>query len=290
MILFLNGRLMPESKAALSVHDRGFLYGDGLFETIPVYGGVPFRWAQHLARFTAGAQQLRIRLPIAESTLRAAAAELIRRNRRLDAILRLALSRGVGPRGYSMRGADSPTLVMTLHPPVLVDRRRPRPWRLVTSTFRLPAGDPLAMVKSSNKLVQICARTEAEMRGADEAVLLNTRGEVTEAAGANLFWLEETTVRTSVGTTPLKAGVLPGVTRGVVCELCTALGWSWRERRIRPKALLAASGVFATLSTRGIVEVVSLDGQRLLRSRRVRTLQQAYWRLLDAETQAPGAG
>src|SRR5580765_5192962 len=117
MHVFLNGQIVPEEQAVVSVFDRSFLYGDGLFEAIPIFRGHPFRWAEHLARFARGAELLKIRCPFSDEAMRHAADELVTRNAMQDALLRLTLSRGISAqRGYSPKGADQPTLVMNLHP------------------------------------------------------------------------------------------------------------------------------------------------------------------------------
>src|SRR5262245_29607284 len=116
MLVFLNGKFVPEKKAVVSVFDRSFLYGDGLFEAIPIFNGKPFRWAQHIERFQRGIETLKIRLPHSHNELEKFAAQLVRKNRMPDALMRLTLSRGVGLRGYSPKGAKQPTMVMTLHP------------------------------------------------------------------------------------------------------------------------------------------------------------------------------
>src|SRR5437867_12906634 len=121
MFVLLNGQLVAEEQAAVPVTDRSFRYGDGVFETIPVYNGKPFRWAQHLERLTRGADFLKIRLAFAPKELRVLASELIERNQMPDAVLRLTLSRGPGERGYSPKGAASPRVVRTLHPAQPVD-------------------------------------------------------------------------------------------------------------------------------------------------------------------------
>src|SRR2546422_8771556 len=125
MIVFLNGQFVAEEQAVVSVFDRGFLYGDGLFETVPVYGGRPFRWAQHLERLARGADYLKIRLAFSPKELRKLAGELIERNGMPNALLRLTLSRGVGERGYSPKGADSPVVVMALYPASPADPQNP---------------------------------------------------------------------------------------------------------------------------------------------------------------------
>lgn len=283
MTVFLNGRFVPEEQAVVSVFDRGFLYGDGLFETLRVCRGRPFRWGQHLSRLQAGAALLRLPLPFAPEELRRFAEALIAQNQMPDCLLRLQLTRGIGARGYSVRDATQPALVMSLHPAPALDPHAPPRWCLALAAVRVPAGDPLAVVKTTNKLPQILARAEAEARGADEALLLNTDGHVAEAAGSNLFWIENGVI----GTPPLAAGVLAGVTRGVVLQLCAARGWTVHERRIGPGHLRGVEGVFLTLSTLGVVEAVELEGQPLNRSPLVETLRADYLQLLAEETRAP---
>ena len=303
MLVFLNGRIVPEEAAVVSVFDRSFLYGDGLFETLRVFNSKPFRWGQHLERLRRGAEFLKIRLPLQGDALRGVAEQLISRNQMPDALLRVTLSRGVGIRGYSPAGAENPTLVMSLHPapgapvsgPAFGDggsahagpeagasnpRLRPR-WKLVTSSFRIPANEPLAQYKTCNKLPQILARAEADAAGADEALLLNTDGLVVEAASSNLFWIEGN----AVCTPPLATGILAGVTRAVVLEICASLGVATHEAGTTVSALRRCGGVFLSLSSWGVVEAKSVDGQTLKSSTLVARIRRAYRDLLHAETQ-----
>jgi len=277
MIVFLNGQFVPEEQATVSVFDRAFLYGDGLFETMCVANGKPFRWWDHMERLRKGGDFLGIKIPFGCKTLEKFAAELIAKNQMSDALLRLTVSRGVGLRGYSPKGADKPFLVMTLHPaPATVVAL----WKLHTASFRLPAGEKLAHFKTANKLAQVLARTEADAVGADEALLCNTEGFVVEGASSNLFWVEGDTVCTP----PLESGILAGVTRAVTLELCQQFGLALAERQITPEGLRQASGVFLTLSSLGVVEANELDGMRLARASIVSKLAQAYQQLLARET------
>jgi aminodeoxychorismate lyase len=280
VIVFLNGRFVPEEQAVVSAFDRGFLYGDGLFETLRVFNGKPFRWAQHFERLQRGADFLGIRIPFPVETLRDFAGELIAKNRLPDALLRLTLSRGVGPRGYSPRGADKPTLTMSLHPAPEMDPADPPKWRLITASARLPSGEPLAQFKTCNKLPQVLARAEADAAGADEALLLNTDGFVVEAASSNLFWIEGE----GVCTPPLAGGILPGVTRAVVLEICQSQGVATRERNLTASDLKRAKGVFLSLSSFGIVEARSLDGSGLEPSPLIGGIRVAYQELVCAES------
>lgn len=280
MIVFLNGEFVPEEKAVISVFDRSFLFGDGLFETVRVYNGKPFRWPQHMKRLQAGADFLKLRLPFARTEIEGFVEKLIQQNEMPEAVLRLTLSRGVGPRGYSPRNASHPILVMSLHPAPVFDWNNPPRWRIITSSFRVPAGEPLANFKTCNKLAQVLARGEADAAGADEALLLNTDAEMAEGAGSNLFWIEAS----GVCTPPLGNGILAGVTRGLALELCGGLDIPTVEISAPASALLEAEGVFLSLSSFGIVEVLHFDGHALKTSPLVEKLQRAYKAIVEKET------
>lgn len=280
MHVFINGRFLPEEQATVSVFDRGYLYGDGLFETILVLNHSPFRWEQHMRRLEAGAAYLNIGLPFTRHALREAASALIDINHLPNALLRLTLSRGVGSRGYSPRGAHKPTLVLTLHRTTAPDRHICPQWRLVTSSVRLPAAQRLAQFKTCNKLPQILARSEAEAAGAQEALLLNTAGAVVEATSSNLFWI----AGGSVCTPPLESGILAGITRGLVAEICESIRVPLVETRIMPDQLRSAEGVFLSLSSVGIAEAVVLDGKPLRQSALTHRIRNVFLEVLHEET------
>jgi aminodeoxychorismate lyase len=277
VLIFLNGQFVPEERAVVSVLDRGFLYGDGLFETMRVFNGKPFRWAQHLERLQRGAEFLKIKLPFSSEALRDFAAELVAKNKMSDALLRLTLSRGVGVRGYSPRGAENPTIVMSLH--AAPASGAPPRWKLIISSHRLPANEPLAQFKTCNKLAEILARAEADAAGVDEALLLNTDGFVVEGASSNLFWIE----RDTICTPPLAAGVLAGVTRAVVAEICQTLALKVSEKNITAEKLKRADGIFVSLSSFGVVEGASVDGEVSKLSRLPGKILDCYLELIKKE-------
>lgn len=279
MLVFLNGQFVPEAQAVVPVNDRGFMYGDGLFETMRVCGGQPFRLAQHLERMTRGADFLKIECPFTPKELQEFAGQLIEQNQMPEAILRVVLTRGPGERGYAPRADCRPTVVMTLHPAPPLDQ--PVAWNLVTSSYRIPAADPLASFKTLNKLTHIMARSEAVEQGADEALLLNTNGEVAETTSGNLFWVYQD----SICTVPTGRGVLPGITRAVVLEICQALGFPTNKRVIKPDALRNAHGIFITQSALGIVPVTVLNGEPVTPSPLVDQIARAYGEILVG---APG--
>lgn len=280
MKIYLNGNLVEESEARISVFDRGFLYGDGLFETMLAHRGRLFRWAQHLERLQRGASFVRVPLPFHPVELEREAIRLLESNAVTDGVLRLTISRGAGPRGYSVRGAGPSTVLMTTHSLPAEPGRALARWRLATSSVRLVPSDPLGGIKSCSRLPYVVARTEAEAAGADEALLLSTDGHIAEASASNLFWIEDQTILTP----PLLAGCLPGITRALLFELGPPLGVRLQEQLAMPARLQSADGVFLTLSTLGVVEVTALDGLALASSPLVRRLFDAYWERVRIET------
>ena len=279
MDVFLNGQFVTEGHAVVSINDRGFMYGDGLFETMRVFNGKPFRMAQHLERMVRGADFLRIKLPFTPKELQQFAAQLVEKNQMPDSVLRVTLTRGPGERGYTPKGAETPTMVMTLHPAPPLDPNSPPQWSLITSAYRIPASDPLSSFKTTNKLVSIMARTEAVEKGADEALITNTNGEVAETAGANLFWV----YNNKICTTPTGRGVLPGLTRAVVLEICQVLALPTNKRVIKPEALKNAEGIFLTQSALGVVTIRSLNGEQVPQSPLVEKIHRAYCEMLAKE-------
>ncbi|HEX9046035.1 MAG TPA: aminotransferase class IV [Verrucomicrobiae bacterium] len=279
MVVFLNGKFLPEAEATVSLYDRGFLLGDGLFETVRVAGGRAFRLAQHLERLGRGANCFKIPLPCSPKEIQNFAAELIHKNDSAEAVLRLTLTRGIGPRGYTIRGANCPTFAMTLHPLPPHSDHEPLQWSLITSSYRIPGSDALGVHKSSSKILNVLARAEAEEKGADEALLINTNGEVAETAGGNLFWIYQG----MVCTVPTGRGILPGITRAVVLEICQSLGLKTNKRVIKPEMLRKAEGIFVTQSALGIIPVAALDGLPVAPSPLVDQIATVYNQLLRAE-------
>jgi aminodeoxychorismate lyase len=276
MTIFLNGQFVPEAQAVVPINDRGFTYGDGLFETMRVVNGRPFRLAQHLERMTRGADFLKIKCPFTPKEMQDFAGQLIGQNQMPEAVLRMVLTRGPGERGYSPGAGGKPTVVMSLHavPPLAVEN--PVCWSLVTSSIRIPAGDLMASFKTMSKLAQVMARMEAVENGADEALLLNTNGEVAEAASGNLFWVSNR----RVCTVPAGRSVLPGITRAVVLEICQTLRLPTDQCIIKPEALRDSEGIFITQSVFGIVPVTAFDGEAVAPSPLVDQIRRAYCEML----------
>lgn len=284
MIVFLNGNFMPSSQALVPVNDRGFMYGDGLFETTRVINGRPFRLAQHLERMVRGADYLKIPLPYTPKEIQKFALQLVEKNSMPDAVLRITLTRGAGERGYTPAAANTatPTLVMSLHPLPLVKDEAELRWSMITSSYHIPASGAISSFKTTSKILHVFARIEAQERGADEALLLNTNGEVAETAGGNIFWV----FQDKICTVPTGRGVLPGITRAVVLEVCQAIGLETNKRVIKPQHLRNAEGIFVTQSVLGIVPVSAFDGEAVRPSPLVDQIASAYNQMLITESKS----
>jgi aminodeoxychorismate lyase len=273
MMVCVNGRFVPEKRAVISVFDRGFLYGDGLFESILVTRGQLFCWREHMERLEAGADFLKLTVPMGREELQRAAERLIRFNHHAEGILRVNVSRGVAGRGYSPKQAIRPALVMSVHPPAKRARAR---WNVITSTIRVPANDPLTRYKTANKLPHILARAQADEAGVDEAILLNTDGFVAEGTASNLFWSKGRMVYTP----GLAAGALPGVTRGLIRQILVKMNIPCVEKNGSPAELRRCDGAFFTNTAMGVVEMAMLDGKKMPRCIFAKELRRNYTALL----------
>ena len=276
--VLLNGRFVRAEKAAVSVFDRSFQLGDGLFETLRVINGCPIQWREHWRRFAATAKWLNIPLPCSGPAGLIFVHELLKQNHVQDAILRLHLSRGPGPRGYSPRGAGNPTLLMALYPAPVVEPGRPRTVRLGLSSFRLDSHNPTQQHKTTSRVLHVLAKAEADDAGYDDALLLDARGRVLEATSSNFFWFRGQTLVTP----PLSAGILPGTTRAHVIKLAKRKGIAMEEQLASIAQIVRGKGAFLTVSTSGIIAVTKIGNHRVAASPMMRELHaelEQRWQL-----------
>jgi len=230
---YVNGKLVPESEAQVSIFDRGFLHGDGAFETMRVYAGKIFLLDQHLTRLADALTALQIP---AEPPMHSLIQEVVARNSVQEGVVRLTVT----------RGQDNPTIIVTAQP----RKFEVRPLRAIVSTIRVHT--QLAQYKTGNRLPYTLAKLEAERAGADEALLLNESGHIAEFSAANIFTVKDGTLFTP----PIKDGTLPGVTRAVVLELAKALKVTTRQDSLTTECLDVADEVFATNSLIEIAPVL----------------------------------
>ncbi|MEO6603111.1 MAG: branched-chain-amino-acid transaminase [Polyangiaceae bacterium] len=261
----INGEIVTEENAKVSVLDHGLLYGDGLFEGIRVRAGRVFRIEQHLARLRVGAKVIGLELPFDEQRMARVVTDAVGAFGRKEAYVRLVVTRGEGPLGVDPTTCKKPTVIcIAAEIALYTDEQRAQGLSLLTSSYRRPNPDTQDVaVKTLNYLGSALAKQEARQRGADEALLLNQSGRVAEASVANVFVLSGR----SLSTPPAIDGCLEGINRGAVLAIAQDLGFSVSERSLGRRDLLAADEVFLTGSGAGVVGVRSLDGRAIGRGR-----------------------
>jgi aminodeoxychorismate lyase len=252
VLAYVNGQYLPDNSAALTVHDRSFLYGDGLFETIRIANGQPFFWSEHLDRLERGAAFFKIPLPISRNEIEHAARHLLSQNDLPEGFLRIHLSRGEGERGYSFPKEPRPTLVIATHKSLHAEHPGVK---VVTSNIRVLADDPLTQYKTANRLPNIMARQAATEAGADEALILNNRSEVAEASAANIFMIRGRELLTP----PLSSGALAGTTRAFILRIVADHDLKTAERPLTIEDIKTSDGAFLTSAHWLVTPIVSLD-------------------------------
>jgi branched-chain amino acid aminotransferase len=263
-IAFVNGEFLPIEDARISVLDRGFLYGDGLYETLNVANGRTFRLDAHLDRLFHSAAVLKITVPLPRDALRAAIFETVEKNALADAYVRILLSRGESHPIIDTRAAiRAATLVILVHsreqPPEVASYFTGTGLHARIVSIRKIAPTALEpRVKSLNYLNSVLARAEAIETGADEAIMLDADGFVAEGAGSNIFAVHGATL-----VTPPVTSILVGVTRGAVIELAPAAGLAVVERNVTSYDLYTASEVFLTSTYGGLTPITKIDGRAI---------------------------
>lgn len=255
----LNERLLPADEARVSVFDRGFMYGDGVFETLRAYRGHPFQLEAHYRRFKASASAIRLPFPYRLDRISENIRTVLERNglTGADAVVRVSVSRGRGVRGPGIAGATDPTYVVAADPvPETVTERQSTGFRLTTVRTRRVSGEALpAHAKHANYLNSILAYAEANEAGADEALMLDSHGKIGECSSANIFLVNGSRILTP----DLKTGILPGCARAFVLELCASNGFEADEARLDPRVLDDVEEVFVTNSVLEIAPVRGVD-------------------------------
>lgn len=257
-----HGRIVEAAEATVSVLDHGLLYGDGVFEGIRFYRRRPFRLDAHLRRLFDSARAIGLRLPMSTDELHSAIADLIGAFDDDDGYLRLVVTRGIGPLGLDPSGCKHPQVFIVASGLQLIsaEKRRAGAKLIIASTRRLGADGLDPRIKSLNYLNHILARMEANHAGADEAILLNSAGRVTEGSADNVFIVR----RGELLTPPVIEGALDGITRGVVIEQARALGIPFREIPLAPYDLYTADECFLTGTGAELIPVREIDGRVLV--------------------------
>jgi len=262
-----NGRLHPASEPSLPPLNRGYLYGDAIYEVWRTYGGVLFAWEEHWRRLRVSAAALHLDLPFEPGRILGEIARTAAAHRQAggyagELYVRLQISRGGGPIGLDIALADTPDFVLLVQPcPELSAEKARDGLRLsLARDLRRNSADTLNPAwKTGNYLNNLLCLREARARGADEVVILNLAGEVTEAAVSNIAFVRDKTLVTP----PLRAGILSGITRGLVLSTVAAeAGLAVEEAALTERDFAAMRECFLMSTTKDIVPVASIDGCR----------------------------
>lgn len=259
--VYIDGQLYDKENAKISVYDHGFLYGDGVFEGLRVYGGRVFRLDEHLRRLWNSAKSIWLEIPITQAEMAAAVNHTVSTNGIRDGYVRLVVSRGVGTLGLDPNKCARPqVIVIADHITLYPEEFYKNGLEIVTaSTIR---NNPAALnprIKSLNYLNNILAKIEGLQAGCVEALMLNHKGEVAECTGDNIFLVSHGELLTP----PADAGILEGITRGVVIELAQAARIPVRQIALTRHDVYCSDECFLTGSAAEVIPVVKVDNRKI---------------------------
>ena len=257
--IYIDGKFYSEANAKISVFDHGLLYGDGIFEGIRFYNGRVFRLEEHLHRLWDSARSICLQIPMTKKEMTEAVLETIRQNRLRDGYIRLLVTRGIGNLGLNPTQCKSPSVIIIAATIALYHEDFYRKG-LTIVTCATRRSNPAALnpaVKSLNYLNNVMARIEANLAGADEALMLNDAGNVAECTADNVFVVKHD----QIITPPVTAGALRGITRSVVFEIAAEFGINVQEADITRHDVFVADECFLTGTAAEIVPVVKADAR-----------------------------
>ena len=259
--VWIDGKLYDKADARISVYDHGLLYGDGVFEGIRVYNGRIFECRAHLDRLWASAKAIRLTIPVTKDQLCAAMEETIKANAFRDCYIRTVVTRGAGDLGIDPRRSPRPSVfvitdLVALYPKEMYEKG------IAIVTASVIRNHPNAVsprIKSLNYLNNVLAKIEANDAGVSEAVMLNHEGNVAECTADNVFIVRGGQVQTPRTTD----GILEGVTRQVVIDLCERLGVPIVEKTLQRHDLYIADECFLTGTGAEVIPVTKIDGREI---------------------------
>jgi branched-chain amino acid aminotransferase len=257
--IYVDGKFYSEANAKVSVFDHGLLYGDGIFEGIRFYNGRVFRLEEHLLRLWDSARSICLEIPMTKKEMTEAVLETIRQNHLRDGYIRLLVTRGIGNLGLNPTQCKSPSVIIIAATIALYHADFYKKG-LTIATCATRRSNPAALnpaVKSLNYLNNVMARIEANLAGADEALMLNDAGNVAECTADNVFVVKHG----QIVTPPVTAGALRGITRSVVFEIAAEVGIKVQETDITRHDVFVADECFLTGTAAEIVPVVKADGR-----------------------------
>ena len=261
MWVFLNDRFISEKEAKISVFDQGFLYGDGIFETVRIRGGHPKFFAEHCARLRESCRLIHLKLPEPEPDWQHLTQQLIERNSLSEATVRITITRGPSGGGIASPIWSAPTIVIFGRPLFeLAPHHQNQGVRLVTTEVRRQPRESLPpQIKSLNYLPNILAKREAIQKHAFDGLMLNTDNHIAEATTSNVFFVRGT----QVYTPSVDCGIVPGITRSCILRLARAKGILIQEGRYKREEIVQATECFLTNSGFDVLPVQAIDTHEL---------------------------
>jgi len=259
--VYINGKLVPQAEATVSVFDHGLLYGDGVFEGLRSYGGKVFRLEEHVRRLYESAQAICLEIPLSQTDMCQAINDTVAANNIDDGYVRALVTRGVGTLGLDPNRCSNPQViiiadVIALYPQELYEQGL----EIITaSTIRNHPAALSPRIKSLNYLNNILAKLEGLQAGCVEALMLNHKGEVAECTGDNIFLVRDGVLMTP----PMDAGILGGITRDAVIELARGVGITVQEVALTRHDVYVADECFLTGTAAEVIPVVKVDDRTL---------------------------
>ena len=257
-LIYLNGKFVPEEQATVSVFDHGFLYGDGVFEGIRAYDGRVFRLEDHVRRLFDSAQAIMLNIPLTEEEMCQAILETLRKNNLRNAYIRPIVSRGYGDLGLDPNKCPKPSvIIIAVEWGAMYGDLYEVGLTAVSVSVRRNSPDSLPPnIKSLNYLNNILAKIEANIKGGNEAIILDSRGLVSEGSGDNIFVIKDGQI-----STPHTINNLKGITRAAVMDLAEIRGNPIEEKELGLFDLYTADEVFVTGTAAEVAPVTKVDGR-----------------------------
>ncbi len=254
--VYLNGEIVSAGEARISPLDRGFLLGDGFFETTRVMHGTPFRFEDHIERLERACEVTGWEWSPDGEKLRRAARKLMERNKVASGYMRLTVSRGLHDRGLTALKADCPTVLLDIRPEDLAPLEETAPIKLAPATFARNETSPVQSLKSTSYQENVLALAHGREKDADEVFFVNTEGNLAEGAISNIFLVEDG----KIVTPGVDQGLLAGIGRKVVLEVCREHDIPVSEGAVARERLYEADEIFCTNSLRGVMPVQRVVG------------------------------
>ena len=257
-ICFVNGEFFDANEAVISVFDHGFLYGDGIFEAFRLYNEKIFQFDEHMTRLYDSARIIDLEIPLEKKAFKKIVIEAVQKSEYKDCYIRPQVTRGVGTLGHDPAFCKEPTVIVYVTPTLVL--KKSNSIKTIVSAYRRPPAFVLPPEsKTTHYLNNILAKMEARKRGADDAILLDIRGFVSEGCAWNIFLVKNSCVSTPSTT----SSILRGITRDVVIFILKELNVQVQERDVSLSELFAADEVFGTGTGSEISPIIEINGREV---------------------------